>query len=119
LFDRWPVLLLGGRQLQRGLERSETRIGKRGEVIGRQLRVMRPVGWSWLLGKRKGRAGHHQHSRAGEKCLPHGDLQESVAAMASLQVNTLIAVSKNRCISAANSAGRIREAIWVEPRTSA
>ena len=76
LLDRWPVLLLGGRQLQRGLERSETRIGKRGDVIGRQLRVMRPVGWSWLLGRRKCRAGHHQHCRAGNKCLPHGDLQE-------------------------------------------
>ena len=42
-----------------------------------------------------------------------------LSTMASVQVNTLIAVSKKRCISAANSAGRMPAAICVEPRTSA
>jgi hypothetical protein len=49
LLDRGPVLLLGGRQLQRGLDCRDAGIGKRRDVIGCQLRTLRPLGWSRLL----------------------------------------------------------------------
>jgi hypothetical protein len=72
LLDRGPVLLLGGRQLQRGLDCRDARIGKRREVISRQLRTVRSLGWRRLL--RVGESDDRQHGGAGNKCLPHGNL---------------------------------------------
>ena len=43
LLDRGSILLLGRRQLQRGLECRNARIGKRRYVIRRQLRMVRPL----------------------------------------------------------------------------
>ena len=53
LLDRGPVLLLGGRQLQRGLKCRDARISKCRDVISRQLRMVRPLGWRRLLGRRR------------------------------------------------------------------
>ena len=49
LLDRGPVLFLGGRQLQSGLECRDARIDKSRDVISCQLRTVWPLGWRRLL----------------------------------------------------------------------
>src|SRR5207245_8543943 len=70
LLDRGPVLLLGERQLQRGLKCRDARISKCRDVIGRQLRMVRPLGWRRLLGGGECRAGNRQYGGAGNKGFP-------------------------------------------------
>ena len=53
LLDRGPVLFLGGRQLQSGLECRDARIGKSRDVISCQLRTVWPLGWQTIAARRR------------------------------------------------------------------